>query len=63
MLTKIAVVTGPQPSNDSDDFLLGLGVRYFGTHNGLSGNLEWTKRLGRTNFDEDVFSFSLRADF
>jgi len=61
-LTRIAVVTGPQPSNDQDDFLLGLGVRYYGPK-GLSGSLEWNRRLGRSNFDEDLFSFSLRADF
>ncbi len=61
-ITKIAVVSGAQPSNDRDDFLLGIGVRYFGD-NGLSGNLEWNKRLGRTNFEEDIFNFSLRADF
>ncbi len=60
--TRIGVAAGAQPANDSDDFLFGLGVRYYGSK-GLSGNLEWNRRLGRSNIDEDVFSFSLRADF
>ena len=47
-------VTFPRsPSNDRDNFLIGAGVRYFSI-NGLSGNLEWYKRLGRQDFDEDT---------
>ena len=57
------VVTFPQtPSNDRDNFLIGAGVRYFSI-NGLSGNLEWYKRLGRQDFDEDTISLTIRCEF
>jgi hypothetical protein len=62
-MTEIAVTTGPQPDNDRDDVLFAAGLRYFGTNNGISGNLNWTRRLGRENFDEDIFSASIRVDF
>ena len=55
--------TGPQPSNDDDNFLFGLGLRYFSSDNGLSGNIEWYKRLGREDYDEDTFSATVRWDF
>ena len=62
-MTEIAVTTGPQPDNDRDDVLLAAGVRYFGANNGISGYLDWTRRLGRENFDEDTFTASIRVDF
>jgi len=61
-LTEIRVFTGPQPSNDRDDFLVGAGLRYFSAK-GITGNFEWSKRLGRNHFDEDTFTFTIRADF
>lgn len=61
-MTEIAVTTGPQPSNDNDNFLFGTGLRYFG-NSGLSGNLEWNRRLGREDFREDIFILTLRKDF
>jgi len=61
-LTEIRVFTGPQPSNDRDDFLVGAGLRYFSVK-GITGNFEWNKRLGRNHFDEDTFTFTIRADF
>jgi len=61
-LTEIAVTTGPQPSNDRDDVLMRVGVRYFGD-NGITGNLEYSKRFGRDDFDEDRISLTVRADF
>lgn len=62
-LTRLTLTgTGPQPSQDDDNFLFGLGARYFG-ENGLSGNIEWYKRLGRQDFDEDTFSATIRWDF
>jgi hypothetical protein len=60
--TEIIVLSGPQPSNDEDSYLVGGGVRYFGT-DGLSASLEWDRRLGRDNFDEDRFSLVIRGDF
>jgi hypothetical protein len=62
-MTEIAVTTGPQPDNDRDDVLFAAGLRYFGANNGISGNLNWTRRLGRENFDEDIFTASIRIDF
>lgn len=59
---KISVTTGPQPTNDNDDILLSMGVRYF-NKNGISGNIEYTKRFDRDNFDEDRVSLTVRADF
>ena len=61
-MQKLKTATGPQPSNDNDNFLFGAGLRYFGT-NGLTGNLEWNKRLGRDDFDEDTITATLRKDF
>ena len=61
-LTKLSVTTGPQPSHDRDDVLLRVGVRYFDNNN-ISGNLEYSKRFGRDDFDEDTISFTVRADF
>jgi len=52
----------PQPSNDPDDVLMRVGVRYF-DNNGISGNLEYSKRFDRDDFDEDRISFTVRADF
>ncbi|MEX2517448.1 MAG: autotransporter outer membrane beta-barrel domain-containing protein [Gammaproteobacteria bacterium] len=53
---------GPQPSNDNDNFLVGAGVRYYSA-NGITGNIEWNKRLGRSNFSEDVFTVTIRGQF
>lgn len=61
-MTEFSSSVGSQPSNDSDNFLFGAGLRYFGT-NGLTGNLEWNKRLGRDDFDEDTLTATLRMDF
>ncbi|MCZ6803763.1 MAG: autotransporter outer membrane beta-barrel domain-containing protein, partial [Proteobacteria bacterium] len=61
-LTEIAVTTGPQPSNDNDDILMRVGVRYF-DNNGISGNLEYSKRFERDDFDEDRISLTVRVDF
>jgi len=61
-LRKITVTSGPQPSNDTDDILMTTGVRYF-SKNGVTGNLEYSKRFLRDNFDEDRISLTIRADF
>jgi hypothetical protein len=60
--TEIAVTSGPQPSNDRDDFMLAAGIRYYGNH-GLTGNLEYSKRLDRDNFEEDTVNLTLRMEF
>ena len=51
----------PQPSDDDDDFVLSTGIRIF-SKSGLSGNLEYSKRLGRDDFDEDIASILFRMD-
>ncbi len=61
-LREISVTSGPQPANDDDDILMTTGVRYF-NKNGISGNLEYTKRFERENFDEDRISLTVRVDF
>jgi len=61
-MQKLAAASGAQPSNDNDNFLFGAGLRYFGSKN-LTGNLEFSKRLGRDNFDEDTITATLRMDF
>jgi len=61
-LRELTVTTGPQPVNDEDDILFSAGVRYY-NDNGISGNLEYTKRFERDNFDEDRISLTVRADF
>lgn len=60
--TEIIFPSGPQPSNDDDSYLVGAGLRYFGTDR-LSATLEWDRRLGRDNFDEDRFTLIIRGDF
>ncbi len=61
-LREITVATGPQASNDSDDILMTTGFRYF-NKNGISGNLEYSKRFLREDFDEDRISMTIRVDF
>ena len=61
-LTKISVASGPQPSNDDDDLLFKAGMRYF-NKNGITANLEYTKRFEREDFSEDRISITVRADF
>ena len=61
-LEEITALTGPQPSNDTDDILLTAGVRYF-EKSGLTGNLEYSKRLLRDNYNEDRISITVRMDY
>lgn len=62
MLERITAATGPQPGNDNDDILLTTGVRYF-ERSGISGNLEYSKRLLREDYDEDRLSLTVRIDY
>ncbi len=62
VFTEILVTTGPQPSNDRDDILFGAGVRYY-SDKGISGNLEYNKRLDRDDFDEDMINLSVRVEY
>ncbi len=62
MLVEVSAGTGPQPANDKDDILLTTGIRYF-EKSGLSGNLEYSKRFLRENFDEDRLSVTVRVDY
>ena len=61
-LTEVGVGSGPVPANDKDDILLTAGIRYF-EKSGISGNLEYSKRFLRENFDEDRLSVTLRIDY
>ena len=60
--TKVGVISGPQPSFDEDDVLLGFGVRYFGLNN-LTGNLEINTRLGREDYDEYSLTGTIRYEW
>jgi len=60
--TEIGVIGGPQPAFDDDDVLLGFGMRYFGA-NSLTGNLEFSTRLGREDYDEYDISATLRYEW
>jgi len=60
--TKVRTAAGAQPANDNDDILFAAGLRYFGSQ-GLSGSFEWNRRLGRSDFDEDLFSLTVRYEF
>ena len=61
-LKEVVAASGPQPTNDRDDVLLSTGVRYFES-SGITGNLEYSKRLGRDNFSEDRVSLTIRVDY
>jgi autotransporter-like protein len=61
-LQNISAATDPQPANDKDDILLSVGVRYF-EKSGITGNLEYSKRFLREDFNEDRISLTIRADF
>ena len=61
-LLEISTATGPQPTNDNDDILLTTGVRYF-EKSGISGNMEYSKRMLRDNYDEDRVSLTVRLDY
>jgi len=61
-LQDISAASDPQPTNDKDDILLSMGVRYF-EESGITGNLEYSKRLLRDNFNEDRISLTIRVDY
>ncbi|MGH8121096.1 MAG: autotransporter outer membrane beta-barrel domain-containing protein [Gammaproteobacteria bacterium] len=48
--------------NDTSDFRIGFGARYFGA-NGFSSILEWTAIADREEFESHVLSLTLRLDF
>ncbi len=60
--TETVLSAGLQPSDDDDNFLVGAGVRYFNRDN-ISGYIDWYRRLGREDIDEDTFTLSIRVDF
>jgi hypothetical protein len=60
--TKTVLTAGAQPSNDKDDFLLGVGFRYFNDDN-LSISAQWDTRLGRADIDESSFNVNARWNF
>lgn len=48
-------------SSDNDDSVFSAGLRFY-SDVGVTGNFEWTTRIGRENLDEDVYSFNVRVD-
>lgn len=58
---KIAFITGKQPADDTDSFLLSAGWRHFGKD--LTANFAFTSRLGQDNITDNGFSITIRTDF
>ncbi|MFT5448700.1 MAG: hypothetical protein ACI9DC_003885 [Gammaproteobacteria bacterium] len=50
-------------SNDNNGGVAGVGVRYFGIKNNISGSLDYQAVIGRKNLDEGTFGVSLRVAF
>ncbi|MFT5448167.1 MAG: hypothetical protein ACI9DC_003346 [Gammaproteobacteria bacterium] len=50
-------------SNDNNGGVAGIGVRYFGIKNNISGSLDYQTIIGRKNLDEGTFGVSLRVTF
>ncbi len=50
-----------QPDNDEDEFIIRLGLRYFG-ESGVTGALEYSIGAGRTDFDSSGVMATLRFD-
>ena len=61
-LQQVVSVTPPSPTNDASDLLFSAGVRYF-EKSGISGNLEYSKRFLRDDYDEDRISLTVRVDY
>jgi hypothetical protein len=59
---KLELTAGKQPDNDDDDLLINAGFRYY-QNESLSIMLDYGKRFGRSDYDEDTISFNLRWDF
>lgn len=51
-----------RPKNDDTDVLFAVGVRYFGDED-ISGSIEYSRVIGRSNLDEDTFSANVRWPF
>ena len=58
----LSVAGAVQPSNDTDDFLIGLGLRFYNQDN-ITASFDYGKVVGRKDFDDDSFSLMIRADF
>ena len=58
--TPTAAAGGP---NDDTGGVAGIGVRYFGIKNNISGSLDYQAVIGRKNLDEGTFGMSLRVTF
>ena len=48
-------------SSDNDDSVVGAGVRFY-SDAGVTGSLEWMKRVGQASLNEDVYSFNIYVD-
>jgi len=57
---KVEFITGAQPSNDDDSYLVGIGWRYFGDE--LVANIELTSRQGAEDLTETSISTTLRLE-
>ncbi|TNF94295.1 MAG: autotransporter outer membrane beta-barrel domain-containing protein, partial [Gammaproteobacteria bacterium] len=62
MSDKLELSPGKQPDYDRYDVLINAGFRYYSKDN-LSSSLDYSKRFGRSDYDEDTLSLNLRWDF
>ena len=58
----VTVFPAPQPANDTNDILIGLGVNWY-SDSGWTAGFGWEKSLDRDEFEYDSFSIRIRADF
>ena len=57
---RISFITGEQPADDTDSFLLTAGWRHFGKD--LTANFAFTSRRGQNSVSDNGFSTTLRID-
>lgn len=58
----LIVAGAVQPDNDTDDFLIGLGLRFYSQDN-ITASFDYNTVVGREDFDNDSFSLMIRAEF
>ena len=58
----VTVFPAPQPANDTNDILIGLGVNWY-SDQGFTAGVAYEKSLDRDEFEYDAITIHIRADF